>query len=148
MTTMTAPTHNRINEKLEHYWQELRAGREMPMESEISIEALKDIWDHCFLVSVGDQRFAYSYMGEQLIEAYGDDYNGKEVAVTLLEPHPKSLFTSFQQVVATGQPLTDDHEFVNSNGVTVKYRACILPVGAKGYTGVAYLLGGMKWKAC
>jgi len=142
-----APTHHRINEQLRLYWEELRNGRVMPMESEISIKDLAAIWDHCFLVSVHGDRFAYSYMGEQLIEAYGDDMTGKEIAIALLEPHPQSLFESFQKVAESGQPRIDDNAFTNSRGVEVKYRSCILPLGAKGHTGVAYLLGGMKWKA-
>lgn len=143
----TTPTHHRINEQLEHYWNELRGARPMPLESDIVIASLKEIWDHCFLVNVHPDKFAYSYLGPQLIEAYGDDLTGKEIAQTLLEPHPASLYKKFQQVQSSGKPTIDENEFKNSRGQPVKYRACILPLGSHGHTGVAFLLGGMKWKA-
>lgn len=139
--------HHRINEQLEHYWHEVRGERAMPSESDISIPKIKEIWDHCFLVNVYPDKFAYSYLGPKLIDAYGDDITGKEIAVTLLEPHPKSLFSKFQEVVKAGGPMIDEAEFTNSRGQNVRYRACILPLASPGHTGVAYLLGGMKWKA-
>lgn len=143
----TSPARHRINERLEDYWQELKGDRAMPLESEVSVEALKEIWDYCFLVNAYDGRFAYSYMGEQLIEAYGDDMTGREIATTLLEPHPESLFATFQYVKDQGKPKIDESEFTNSRGVLIKYRSCVLPLGARGHTSTAYLLGGMKWKA-
>lgn len=143
----TTSKHHRINEQLQEYWNTLRGDRAMPLESEISIEALKEIWGHCFLVNVHADKFAYSYLGPQLIDAYGDDLTGKEIAETLLEPHPQSLFNSFKDVIRTAQPKVDDSEFVNSRGTMVKYRSCILPLGAHGHMSVAFLLGGMKWKA-
>ena len=144
---MTAPVHHRINEQLQQYWNELRGSRAMPLESEVNIAALKAIWDHCFLVNIHPDKFAYSYLGAQLIEAYGDDLTGREIAETLLEPHPTSLFSKFQHVASSAQPAMDDSEFTNLRGALVKYRACILPLGSLGHTGVAFLLGGMKWKA-
>lgn len=142
-----APVHHRINEMLEHYWNELRGIRPMPLESEIDVKALAEIWDYCFLVNVHPDKYAYSYLGPKLVEAYGDDLTGKEIAQTLLEPHPASLYAKFQHVSASGQPANDENEFRNSRGVMVKYRACILPLGSRSHTGVGYLLGGMKWKA-
>ncbi len=144
---MSDTPHHRINEQLEHYWNEIRGSRAMPLEEDVSIPALKDIWDHCFLVNVHPDKFAYSYLGPKLIEAYGDDLTGKEIAQTLLEPHPTSLYAEFQQVVEGGKPRIDESEFKNTRGQLVKYRACILPLGSDGHEGVAYLLGGMKWKA-
>jgi hypothetical protein len=144
---MSDINHHRINEQLEHYWHEIRGDRAMPMEGDVNITKIKDIWDHCFLVNVHHDKFAYSYLGPKLIEAYGDDLTGKEIATTLLEPHPHSLYSKFQQVVAQGAPTNDESEFKNSQGLNVKYRACIMPLGSPGHTGVAFLLGGMKWKA-
>lgn len=142
-----APVHHRINEKLEHYWQDLRGGRAMPLESEVDIAALGGIWDYCFLVSVHDGRFAYSYFGSELIRAYGDDVTGKEITETLLYPHPQSLTETFDKVVRTAQPQVDDSEFTNSEGALIKYRSCVVPLGAFAMDGIAFLLGGMKWKA-
>lgn len=143
----TETTHHRINEQLQHYWEQLRGNRPMPYESDINIADLKEIWDYCFLVNVNGERFAYSYLGPQLIEMYGDDFTGKEIAQTLLESHPHSLFSSFKDVVANPQPKIDENEFTNSRGQLIKYRSCILPLGSRGHLSVGFLLGGMKWKA-
>jgi hypothetical protein len=143
-----AQSHSpRMNERLQHYWQELRAGRAMPLESEIDMEALKDIWGHCFLVSIHDGKFAYSYLGPDLVDAFGDDWTGKEIVETLVYPHPNSLLNTFASVAQSGEAGMDDSEFVNSRGVTVKYRSCVLPLGAESTPSVAFLLGGMNWKA-
>lgn len=143
-----APTQkHRINERLKDYWQSLLKGRAMPLEGEIAMDALKDIWDYCFLVGIQGEKYAYSYMGESLIEAYGDDLTGHEITETLLYPHPDSLLKTFRQVSASAKPGEDDSEFTNSRGLVVKYRSCVLPLAGKDGGPVAYLLGGMKWKA-
>ena len=138
----------RIHEQLESYWQSLLAGRAFPLESEIDPAALGGIWDFCFLVSArADGKFAYSYLGKALVEAYGDDISGREITEKLLFPHPKSLFESFRRVAQGGKPLTDESAFVNSRGQSIKYRSCLLPLGGAKGEAAAYILGGMKWKA-
>jgi hypothetical protein len=136
----------RINEQLQQYWHELRGDRPYPLESEVSPENLGDIWPACYLISVRDGKFAYDHLGAELVEAYGDNFEGREISEHLVYPHPESLFKTFEQVRQSGQPATDEGEFVDSHGDTVKYRANVLPLGARGREGVAFLLGGMKWK--
>ncbi len=145
--TDTAPHFLRINEQLEAYWQRIRKNDAMPLESAVVIEDLVEIWDHCFLVNVRPDKFSYSYLGAALIEAYGDNMTGKEITETLLYPHPISLFSTFKNVVVSGEPRVDDSEFINRNGVTIKYRSCVLPLAAPDRSGIRFLLGGMKWKA-
>ena len=145
--TINESGHHRINERLNDYWEQLRGKRDMPLESDVVIDDLKDIWDHCFLVSIKDGKFSYSYLGDDLIAAYGENITGKEITETLVYPHPTSLLKAFSLVESSGLPKIDDSEFVNSRGTTVKYRSCVLPLAAPGNGGVAYLLGGMKWKA-
>lgn len=144
---MNQPLNQRINEQLEHYWNTVKGDRAMPLEGDINIPDLKDIWDYCFLVAVYPEKYAYSHLGQKLVDAYGDDITGKEIAETLLEQHPTSLFSQFNKVVTSGQPSIDEDQFKNSRGMLIKYRACVLPLGSKTQPGVAYLLGGMKWKA-
>ena len=142
-----APHSPRIHEQLQAYWQSLRAGRAFPSETDIDPVALNDIWDACFLVSVEQGGFGYDYLGQALVNAYGDDVSGKEITEKLLFPHPKSLFDSFQRVARDGQPLIDESEFVNSQGQSIKYRSCLLPLAGAYGERPAFILGGMKWKA-
>jgi len=146
---MTKPisTAFRINEHLQEYWYELRGDRPLPFEHEINTDLLQGIWDHCFLVSRRDASFHYAYLGNALIDAYGDDFTNHEIAETLVYPHPPSLFETFKKVCTQAIPMMDDSSFINSIGMEIRYRSCVLPLAASGRDGVAFLLGGMKWKA-
>ncbi len=137
----------RINERLKAYWAEKCQGRRMPMESDINAEEIADIWPNCFLVDVANSGFEYDYLGNSLIEAYGDDLRGKAVCEALLYPHPVSMLKTFQAAVNKAQPMMDENEFRNTQGVLVKYRACVLPLASAQAPGVCYLIGAMKWKA-
>ena len=142
----TAQHPIRINDFLQQYWQELRGDRPLPFEDEVNPEALAAIWDSCFLISRRGDVFSYAYLGDRLIEAYGDDLTGHEVAEALLYPHPQSLVTTFGRVCREEIPAMDDNSFMNALGQQVRYRSCVVPLAARGHAGVAFLLGGMKWK--
>jgi len=137
----TDTSHHRMNERLKAYWETLRAGRVMPLERDIVLDDLKDIWDDCFLVAVRDGKFSYNYLGPNIIEAFGDDLTGREIAETLLFPHPQSLVFAFKTALAEKKPLIDASEFTNSLHMAVKYRSCILPLAGHDSGPVAFLLG-------
>lgn len=140
----------RINERLITYWQSLKTATGLPLESAIEPAALADVWDHCFLLRVERDRentYTYAMLGKSLVQAYGDDWTGRTICEALLYPHPKPLFSAFEEVVATSQPHTDDNEFANPQGLLVKYRSCLVPLAREEGGKVAYILGGMKWKA-
>jgi hypothetical protein len=136
----------RINEQLQQYWYELRADRPLPFENEVNTDALSEIWPHCFLIKCLGNKFAYAYLGDSLVEAYGDNLTGREITETLLYPHPASLLKTFQAVYDEAIPRMDDSHFINSHGTEIRYRSCVLPLATSGRSGVAFLLGGMKWK--
>lgn len=137
----------RINQRLQEYWETLRAGRRMPCETDINTDDLVDIWAYCFLIDVKNTGFEYDYLGESIIEAYGDDLRGREICEALIYPHPPSLLKTFRSVVSTLGPVTDESQFKNKNGQQIRYRSCVLPLTKTGAQGVHFLLGGMKWKA-
>ena len=143
---MTIP-HQRLNELLLEYWQSLHKGRSMPLESDVSPADLASLWPHCFLVHAEKGTFRYDYLGTALVEAYGDDLTGHEICETLLFPHPDSLFAAFENVKANAVPAFDEGEFINNLGLVIKYRSVVLPLGHRSEPGVAFLLGGMRWKA-
>ncbi len=139
----------RINELLQVYWDELRGKRPFPLESEISIEDLEMIWDSCFLVKVDaanpNQPFTYTYLGDSLIEAYGSE-SERDICERLVYPSNMSLVHKFHEVMEKKEPVLEESEFINSRNALIKYRSNILPLGDKDGK-VAYLIGGMKWKA-
>ncbi len=142
------PAHKRINEQLLSYWEQKKDARTYPLESDINPDEIANIWDSCFLVQIEeDNTYRYTYLGQDLIEAYGDDLNNKEICEKLVYPTSMSLTHKFDEVRTTQQPVMEDSEFTNTHGMLIKFRSCMLPLGKSGVNGVAYVIGGMKWKA-
>ena len=107
-------SERRFTNRLAVYWEKLRRDRHglIPLEKDVDIEALEDIWDHCFMIEVGAQGetieeldYKYAYMGESIIDAYGDDLTGKQVYNELIALHTRKLLLKFLTVVKTSQPL-------------------------------------------
>ena len=143
--------HKRINEQLLDYWTQKKGDRAFPSEEEIDPSEISDIWDACFLVKAlenehGDE-YKYTYLGQSLVEAYGDDLTDKEVCEKLIYPTNMSLVHKFNEVVSSAQPTSEDGEFTNTKGMLIKFRSVMMPLGKQGEDGVQYVLGGMKWKA-
>lgn len=143
----STPLGVRLTDRLEQYWRALKRTRRMPLEEEVQPSELQDIWDYCFVVDARQSsHLAYSYLGKSLIDAYGDDMTGKEIAEMLVYPHPESLFQAFQKVVATGESLYDEGEFDSERWGKVRYRCGIFPLASNNGESVTYLIGGMRWK--
>ncbi len=147
-----ADPKQRISEILKLYWERLRGERPFPMESEVNPDSdeLMPIWDSCFLVRVeanAEQPYHYAYLGDALVAAYGgEDASAREVCEMLVYPSTMSMVHRFKEVVNSGKPRMEESEFTNGSGELIKYRSELLPLGDE--TGdVAYILGGMKWKA-
>ena len=153
MTLASYADEKRINEYLKSYWLELKGSKDYPRENEVSVSDLEPIWDSCFLVKLLDIpdkdgiEFSYIYLGKTLVEAYGDDYNEKEICERLVFPSSMSLLHKFRDIIATGKPADEESEFMNTQNMLVKYRSSMVPLGSNDGDGVGYILGGMKWKA-
>lgn len=141
--------HHRYHEQLRTYWDKLRGERQYPNENEIDPDEIKELWPSCFLISLDDVvrrlGYRYSYLGEDLIEAYGDDMKNPDVALRLLSTASIPLVHKFDDVVKNGNAVIDEDEFVNVKNLKVKYRACMLPLGFQG-NHVSHILGCMRWK--
>lgn len=143
----------RITELLRLHWDTVKGEAIFPPESAINQESaeLQRIWDHCFLVRIDhsniEHPYAYIYLGEALVKAYGgEDAIAKEVCEALVYPSSMSLVHKFKEVADTGLPVYEEGEFTNSVGEVIKFRSELLPLGnTEGEVG--YILGGMKWKA-
>ncbi len=128
----------RITLRLLAYWERLRGARPMPLEQEIDPDHLQDVWESCFLMHINDisqKDHQYLYLGELLREWLGHPDASQNIAI-LKEGYPK--------VAATGRPLVEEGEFLNAQGKLVKFRQCLLPLGAEGQ--VQAILGGVRFK--
>ena len=139
--------YQRITEALDSYWREKKQDRPFANESDISPEDFGELWDHCFLLRVEKGNdFHYTYMGSALIEAYGDDMTGHEVCEHIMGNAAHPMLKKFREVVTNKSKVLDENEFKNSHNMNVRYRSILLPL-SNGGDHVAYILGGMKWKA-
>ena len=142
---------HRSHQRLQHYWESLRGVRPFPSEDQIDSDAIADIWPSCFLVSIDAvthrSGYRYSYLGQALIEAFGDDSGNPDIALQLLSTRDAPMVEKFDQVRNSRAPAIDEAEFINGKNLTVKYRASLLPLGAQD-TDVSHIIGCMRWKIC
>ena len=148
-------SERRFTNRLAVYWEKLRRDRHglIPLEKDVDIEALEDIWDHCFMIEVGAQGetieeldYKYAYMGESIIDAYGDDLTGKQVYNELIALHTRKLLLKFLTVVKTSQPLSDESQFFNLKGNLIRYRQRFVPLGSLSED-IGFIMGVMTWRA-
>lgn len=140
----------RINEFLYAYWDSLRGTRPYPQASEIRKEALRPIWDSCFLVRIDRARnshgYTYTYLGKSLIALVGNESSEKDIREKLVPPSNLSLVRKFDEVLESGRPVEETSEFTTTRKVRIKYRANLLPLAdEEGHIG--FILGSMRWKA-
>lgn len=140
---------HRYHERLRQYWDELRGGRPYPKESEIDPAVLDDLWPSCFLISIDEVThrtgYRYSYLGEDLIEAYGEHVHNPDVVMRLLSSTDAPMVKRFNEVRETQKPVVDEAEFLNLRHLNICYRTSILPLGHDGK--VTHIIGCMRWRA-
>lgn len=144
---MSNNKEQRLTVILEGYWNKIRGDRDFPDESDFKPEDVKHIWNNCFLIDVKDgydgKGFKYTFLGQELIDAYGDDISQEEVHV-LVEPTKQRIVEKVKETIEARAPIHDESEFINANSITVRYRKIFLPLGRHGE--VRYVVGGMRWK--
>ncbi|NBO18226.1 MAG: PAS domain-containing protein [Proteobacteria bacterium] len=138
----------RYHGRLRQYWDDLRGKNPFPHENQVNPDEIEDIWSSCFLISIDDVTrrigYRYSYMGQDLLEAYGSD-PGQDSTSHLVSCTDARMVQKFDEVVKSKMPVTDEAEFVNSKNLNIRYRTCILPLDTANGE-VTHLLGCMRWK--
>jgi hypothetical protein len=138
----------RLTEQLKEYWNSLKDG-EMPTEHDFNISNIEEIWSSCFLIKIGANaplQYNYLYLGDELIEAYGDSLAQKEICERLLFPAIDPIAPYVEKILTTLKPYEYDGEFINANDLLVRYRAVLLPLSRQDENKVGFLVGGMRWK--
>ena len=148
--SMDMNLHHRSHEILKAYWDKLRGDLPFPRESQIEPDVLDDIWESCFLISNDDVTrrigYRYSYLGSDLIGAFGDDVTDHDVALKLLSTARVPNARKFDEVIEKKHAVIDESTFANLNGIYIRYRACLLPLGTPGGE-LTHILGCMRWRA-
>lgn len=137
----------RINDILLQYWNLKRGKRPFPAENDIDPAEIGSVWDYCFLIQTRDIENAgdynYTYLGKEIIRAYHGGLE-EEPGSPMLSPNASRLAQRFQKVFDNREPVTEEGEFINIKGMTVKFRQILLPLGHGDH--IHAIFGGMRFK--
>ena len=137
----------RASEQLVAIWEGLKQGNGLPLECEFDIDALGDLLPHCFIIEVeNESEYRYGYLGDAIMEAFADDFAGKDVYTHLISPFTRDLLEKFHRVKLSGAPLIDDSEIVNAKGILIRFRQSLVPL-ARIDGKFGYIVGVMKWRS-
>lgn len=135
----------RITDELKAYWERLRGIMPFPAEDQINSNDIQHIWANCFLAKFENERFAYEFMGDSIIEAYADNTVGEDIIEDQLYPESPGIINKFREVVEYKEPIYYEGTFINKDNLDIKFRKILLPIGSDGK--VKYILGAMRWKS-
>ncbi len=138
-------SYQRISDTLRHLWEDWRGEHAMPQEQDIDLDALHAVWEECFLVQITQEGgYGYDYMGPHLIDAYGEGLGGSPACMLLaLGKHHTARY--FDEVAQKKCIVEDADLFTNKQGLTIRYRQILLPIGTpEGVT--THILGAMRWR--
>lgn len=148
--TRDADLHHRSHEVFQEYWEKLRGDKPFPREADIDPDEIADIWESCFLISNDDVTrrigYRYSFLGNDLLGAFGDDITNHDIALRLLSTARVPNARKFDEVLTEKHPVMDEGAFVNLMGMNIRYRAALVPLGLENGE-VTHLFGCMRWKA-
>lgn len=135
----------RINNVILRHWEEARGGRRFPSELDLDPEILEAVLDNSFLVKtdgVEDGKYNYKFLGKNIMNAYGSDLTK---CLDYSKGNPLTYSNKIEHIIATGDPISDEGEFINTHGDKLKYRQCLVPLSSDGIH-VDSVLGGMRFK--
>lgn len=137
----------RLSMRLMAYWQDLRDGRPCAPAARFRPDAIKDLWDDCFILPPGPDltRVGFVHLGSKLAQNSGlttshplvSDVPAGSVLARTLELVPDLL--------ATGRPALDSGEAKDQEGRTCLYRTILLPLGDD-MDAIKLILGGTRFK--
>jgi hypothetical protein len=135
----------RITDVLQDYWESKLGDNQFPSEKEINQNDIADVWPNCFLIEVDGDKFRYALLGQNIINAYADDLEGKEAVEDLLYPESPGIRDMFVELLRGRAPLYYDGALINKNNLDIKFRKLLLPLGANNE--ITHILGAMRWKS-
>lgn len=143
-----AALEQRLTGRLMTYWDVVRKSNKIPEITQFNIDPVKDLWDHCFMVSVDTRNgthYRYEYVGDLITETYGEDMTGRELS-TKAQQFPGALIYNKLNEIARGQAPTEDNgHFMTGSGKMIKYRACFLPFGSE-KRGLTHIVVGLSFR--
>jgi hypothetical protein len=143
---MTATTRTDIVllRYLYRYWNGARAGRQMPLRSEIDLLRLPGLLPKLMLIEASETaegpRFRYAMLGSELVQRFGRDVTGRWVHEALEGEHREFMLGLYGESWRTRQPAMAASEYISANEVAFMCQRLVLPLSEDGIA-VSQLLG-------
>jgi len=120
--------------ELFHYWDAKRAGRAMPLRSDIEPAEIARHLPGVALVDVKREPldFVYRLVGTREVAARGNDPTGKRVADNWYGSDAEDVLVNYRRVVASRSFLYDKDFFSRPDGRYVQDESLFLPLGGDG----------------
>ncbi|HCR86066.1 MAG TPA: hypothetical protein DIV86_05250 [Alphaproteobacteria bacterium] len=137
----------RLVDTLDRFFNYNDSEWKLPAESLIDMSQLQNTLGDCFLATIHDGAYRFSYLGENIIEALESSYYKADIEQLIL-PAEHEVIEKFNLAAISKKPLYSEGIFKNKNNIEIKYRMKIYPLtDIAGSDKVKYLFGGMRWKA-
>ena len=136
--------NDRAVEILKAYWLNAKGDNKYPAYEDIFESGLENIWPCCFIAEVQNGKFAYSYFGAEMTEAYAENLENAQIVEDLLYPESPEFSHKLIESLNSDQPLTYDGAFINRENTDIKFRKILLPLGTGNK--VTHILGAMIWQ--
>jgi hypothetical protein len=117
-----------------HYWDRKRAGRALPLRSDIDPNEIRRHLPGIMLVEVKRDPldFVYRLVGTREVAARGNDPTGKRVAENWYGSDAQDVVANYERVVASRSFLYDFDLFVRAGGRRVQDESLFLPLATDG----------------
>jgi hypothetical protein len=128
--------------RLLDHWRELADDRDFPSFLDIDPTAIPEIWDHCFVLDIAEQKVdpVFRVVGPKYAAYSTVDLRNLPISRAPSDSLIAASVAFAQEVVAREVPVSRGGEFFKPDGVKVLYRGIILPMSDDGVT-VSGLLG-------
>lgn len=140
----------RQTKRLTAYWERIKKSRDIPLISSFNPQAVDDLWQSCFQVSVekegGKVTYTYRYIGKNLEEIFGSDMLNRQVTSNMKFIPAKQIIVTMDDMVANPAPAFHNGQFVDPSSHLIKYRSCILPFGPD-REHVTHFIVGLSWNS-
>ena len=133
-------------QSLHAYWNDRRAGRDMPARSDIDPIDIPRLLPNLLLIDVepGTRRLKVRVAGTTVVEMYGSDYTGRYLDEIDFGDRRAAVLFDYNTCLETRQPYAAEHSFWTDRGITYRIERLILPLSDDGET-VSQLIAGLEF---
>jgi len=141
-------TEHRVSCRAMYFWNEARAGREMPRLVDVGFVTWPDLRDNMFILATGNGggRFLIQRTCKALDRLFGADPTGKPLEKVLPAPFDGLARDCCEGAVLSRQPQIDGNLLTLSGGLELRYRMAFLPLSNASEGRVDHLLGAFSFR--